>query len=111
VTSFQVPLTLLLEAGGGCRERADSGSPSQPRDPPTSSSVLLSSLEWSDTKVYEPEIRALLGTASHFCEVVVLKLITVPLLEAGGGCRERADGGCPSQPRHQPTLISECVSV
>jgi len=24
----------------------------------------------SDTKVYEPDIRALLGTASHFCEVV-----------------------------------------
>jgi len=29
----------------------------------------------SDTKVYEPQIRALLGTASHFCEVVVLTLI------------------------------------
>jgi len=27
----------------------------------------------SDTTIYEPEIRALLGTASHFCEVVVLK--------------------------------------
>jgi len=26
----------------------------------------------SDTKVYEPYIRALLGTTSHFCEVVVL---------------------------------------
>ena len=32
----------------------------------------LSSLELSDTHVYEPQIRALLGTASHFCEVVVL---------------------------------------
>ena len=32
----------------------------------------LSSLELSDTKVHELEIRALLGTASHFCEVVVL---------------------------------------
>jgi len=41
-----------------------------------SSSVLLSSLELSDTQVYEPLIRALLGTASHFCEVVVLKLRT-----------------------------------
>jgi len=30
------------------------------------SSLLLSSLELSDTKVYEPQIRALLGTASHF---------------------------------------------
>ena len=28
-------------------------------------------LQLSDTKVYEPEIRALLGTASHFCEAVV----------------------------------------
>jgi len=35
--------------------------------------LLLSSLELSDSKVYEPQIRALLGTASHFCEVVVLK--------------------------------------
>ena len=25
------------------------------------------------TKVYEPEIRALLGTVSHFCEVLVLQ--------------------------------------
>jgi len=31
-----------------------------------SSSVLLSSLELSDTNVYEPLIRALLGTAAHF---------------------------------------------
>jgi len=31
-----------------------------------SSSLLLSSLELSATIVYEPEIRALLGTASHF---------------------------------------------
>jgi len=45
---------------------------------PFSSSVLLSSPELSDTKVYEPYIRALLGTASHFCEVVVLELITNP---------------------------------
>ena len=44
----------------------------------SSSSSLLSSLELSDTTIYEPEIRALLGTASHFCEVVVLKLRTVP---------------------------------
>jgi len=39
---------------------------------PPSSSLLLSSLELSGTKVYEPQIRALLGTASHLCEVVVL---------------------------------------
>ena len=41
----------------------------------SSSSLLLSSLELSDTKVYAPEIRALLGTASHFCEIGVLKLM------------------------------------
>ena len=37
------------------------------------SSLLLSSLELSDIQVYEPFIRAFLGTASHFCEVLVLK--------------------------------------
>ena len=40
--------------------------------------LLLSSLDLSDAKVYEPEIRALLGTASQFCEEVVLKSRTVP---------------------------------
>jgi len=34
------------------------------------------SLKLSDTRVYAPQIRALLGTDSHFCEVVVLKLRT-----------------------------------
>ena len=47
------------------------------------SSFLLASLELSDTKVYEPEIRALLGTASHFCEVVVLELRLKPSGVAG----------------------------
>ena len=40
-----------------------------------SSYVCLSSQELSDTTIYEPYTRALLGTASHFCEVVVLKSI------------------------------------
>ena len=56
-------------------------------DQPSASSLLLSSLESSDTKVYEPEIRARLGTAAHFCEVVVLKrtsLGTVTALTSGG---------------------------
>jgi hypothetical protein len=39
-----------------------------------------SSLELSDTKVYEPSIRALLRTTSHFCEVLVLELRTVKLI-------------------------------
>jgi len=34
---------------------------------PSPVSFLLSSLELSDTKGYEPYIRALLGTASLFC--------------------------------------------
>ena len=34
-------------------------------------SLLRSCLELSDTQVYEPQIRALLGADSHFCEVVV----------------------------------------
>ena len=34
----------------------------------SSSSLLLSSLELSDTEVYAPEIRALFGTASQFGE-------------------------------------------
>ena len=40
-------------------------------------SSLLLSLELSDAQVYEPYIRALLGTASHFCKEVVLQLRTV----------------------------------
>jgi len=35
----------------------------------SSSSLLLSSLELSDTNVYKPQIRARLGTAAHFFEV------------------------------------------
>ena len=33
-----------------------------------------SSLELSDTRVYEPQIRACLITTAHFCEVVALEL-------------------------------------
>ena len=43
------------------------------------SSLLLSSLELSDTQVYVPGIRALVETASQFCEVVVFELSTVPI--------------------------------
>jgi hypothetical protein len=42
----------------------------------SSSSWLLSSLELRK-KVFEPQIRARLGTAAHFCQVVVLELTTV----------------------------------
>ena len=64
--------------GGGAREeRFPSRTISL-----SSFSLLLSSLELSDTKVYEPQMRALLGTASHFCEVVDLKL-SMPLSDLG----------------------------
>jgi len=32
------------------------------------------SLKLSDSRVYEPQLRARLGTTAHFCEVVVLKV-------------------------------------
>ena len=48
----------------------------------SSSSLLLSSLELSDTQVYEPYIRARFGTAAHFCEVGACD---------GGDSREDAD--------------------
>ena len=49
----------------------------------SSSYLLLSSLELSDTQVYEPEIRAILGTASHFCQVVVYKLLMLSVSADG----------------------------
>jgi len=39
----------------------------------------------SDAKVYEPYIRARLGTASHFCEVVVLTFTGCVQEEGGHG--------------------------
>jgi len=35
-------------------------------------------LEFSDTNFHEPQIRALLGTASDYCEAVVFQSRTVP---------------------------------
>ena len=40
---------------------------------PSSSSLFLSILELSDTAIYEPYIRAFLGTAPQFCTAVVLE--------------------------------------
>ena len=48
----------------------------------TFSSLLLSRLELSDTTICEPYVRAILGTASHFCPALVLKLRTVLLGKA-----------------------------
>ena len=39
----------------------------------------MMSLELSDAHVYVPEIRALVETASQFCEVAVFKMSTVPI--------------------------------
>ena len=50
----------------------------QIRTKSSSSSLLLSILMLCDTNVYEPYIQARLGTASRFCEVVVLTLRAVP---------------------------------
>ena len=47
-----------------------------------------SSLKLSDTRVYEPQIRARLVTKAHFCEGVVVKLC--PDLVARGGLPEVA---------------------
>ena len=68
----------------------------------------LIALELSDAIVYEPYIRALHGTASQLCEVVVLKLRTVPkgttlsyiiLRMIRRGIRD-VDACLPGDPRH-----------
>jgi len=46
----------------------------------SSSSLSLSSLELSDTKVYEPQIR---GTTAYLCEVVVVEFHLEQLLDDG----------------------------
>ena len=50
---------------------------------PLYSSLLLSSLELSEAQVIEPSIRALLGTALHFFEEVVLRLKAYLVLVVG----------------------------
>ena len=40
----------------------------------SSSVLLLSSLELRDSELYEPSIRARLGTAAHFFKIIALKL-------------------------------------
>ena len=56
------------------------------------SSLFRPSLELSDTKVCGPYIRARLGTAAHFCEVVVLKLRRRGLLRGISNTTTRAGG-------------------
>ena len=70
----------------------------------SSFSLLLSSLELSDTKVYEPYTRALLGAASHFCEVVVLKFEAVDRAT-------RPPNLCPQTPQPQTLTAARKVDV
>ena len=44
----------------------------------SSSSLICSILELSDTNVYAPQLRAQLGTVAHFCNVLVLELVEFP---------------------------------
>ena len=50
-----------------------------------SSSSLLSRLELSDTRVYEPQIRALLGTALHFFQGTCSSIEEWGVASAGEG--------------------------
>jgi len=59
----EVPLYKSINFGGEKRPGSSNSSSSL-------YSSLLSSLELSDTKVYEPYIRARLETAAHFCKLV-----------------------------------------
>ena len=54
----------------------------------------------SDAKVYAPEIPALFGTASHFCEVVVLGLRTVLIAGVVLGRGSRRPSRALSLPAH-----------
>ena len=60
---------------GGCTPRASSAA-SATRCPLLL--LFFITLKFSAAKVFEPDIRALLGTAAHLCEAVVLKLGTAP---------------------------------
>ena len=62
VTGPRRPLSLKREEDSGEEGRHVVGALLPP-----SSSLVLSSLESSGSKVHEPQIRALLGTAAHFC--------------------------------------------
>ena len=65
------------------------------------------SLKLSDTRVYEPQIRARLGATAHFCEVVVL---TPPnTCTPGRGsrvCRRDHDRGRDSVHGRKPYTLS-----
>ena len=77
----------LAGSGRGCVARGREHQPLRRRClgfkvEGSSFSSLLSILELSDAKVYGPLIRALLGTASQFCEALLVKLGSVPASSA-----------------------------
>ena len=77
------------------------------------------SLKWSDTRVYEPQTRARLGTTAQFCKVVVLKL------RAAGDGRAAVPGqrihhfrlvqqhfkGAQLLPLHSPVCAARCKAA
>ena len=71
----------------------------------------------SDTKVYEPSKRALLGTTAHFCKVVVLELRTVypramiALPPGFGRCCVEAGLSIPRPPKREQIVFSNFLDV
>jgi len=63
IRTSRLSIKKSLSAGGG--PHLPRGARALPRPGRSSSSLLLSSVELNDTTVYEPQIRARLGTASH----------------------------------------------
>ena len=72
------------------RDRHDRGQDGRPN---ALLSSLLSSLELSDTSIYEPQIRALLGTAPCFYSVVFLTLKRKPNTAQGRNRHDRGQNG------------------
>ena len=65
------------------------------RETPTFFFFITLGLEVSDTNVYEPQIQALLGTASHYCEAVVLGGLQLDAVALPG----RLGGACETPTR------------
>jgi len=72
---FSLPKQHLFD---GLAHHVQRAPPLETPSPSSSSSLLLSSLELSDTTIYEPSIRARLRTASHFCHSRAGKASTTP---------------------------------
>jgi len=72
------------------------------------------SLNLSDTRVYEPQLRARLSTTAHFGAVVALKLRAVPVYAAGPCHLSQRRHGCstvsPSEAGSYLRLIDSCIA-